>query len=211
MKVLIIHLFLITISINLHAKAVSIKEYRHQSWQENWNDFITNELSKEDYQKMISPSLDENDLKELSCEGFNLEKTTVEERKQFWVVFFSSLVRAESAFHPRAQSRASKGSHGNYGLLQFSKRTALDQCQIEAENIFDVEAQLKCGVKLMNWQLSGAPVGPRQKLLRPDLVNQLFGKKILLWGPLRQNDHGGRARLVNWFKDHLDQLPFCRI
>jgi hypothetical protein len=199
------------ISFATFAKVVTIKEYRHQSWKESWSDVITSELSKENYQNMISLSLDPNDLEELSCLGYNSEKTNSEERKQFWVVFFSSLVRSESAFHPKARSKAPKGGHGNYGLLQLSKRTGRDQCQIQEKDIFDIEAQLKCGVKLMNWQLAGAPVGTQKKLLRPDLVNQLFGKKMLLWGPLRQNDHGGRARLVNWFKSHLDQMPFCQI
>lgn len=206
----IIYFIFCFLSFNILAKPIAIKEYRHQSWNESWSEVITSELSKEEYQKMVKPSLDQEDLKELSCTGFNSEKATNEDRKQFWVVFFSSLVRAESAFHPKAQSRAPKGGHGNYGLLQLSKRTGKDQCQIEADSIFDVESQLKCGVKLMHWQLSGAPVGSQKKLLRPDLVNQLFGKGILLWGPLRQNDHGGRARLVQWFRSHLDQMPFCQ-
>ena len=60
----------------------------------------------------------------------------------------------------------------------------------------------------MNWQLSGAP-DLNGKMKRADLENQIFGKHILLWGPLRQNDKAGRKRLYDWFKIHLNQLPFC--
>lgn len=199
----------ILFSICLNAHSVTIKNYRHQSWDESWSEIITSELSKEKYQDMISLSLNTDDLKELNCLGYNKEKITSEDKKQFWVVFFSSLIRAESAFHLKARSKSARGKYGNYGLLQLAKQTGLDQCQIEAENIFNADAQLRCGVKLMNWQLAGAPAGSKNILRRPDLVNRLFGKKMLLWGPLSQRDHGGRARLVNWFKNHLDQLPFC--
>ncbi|MBY0413139.1 MAG: hypothetical protein K2Q18_03190, partial [Bdellovibrionales bacterium] len=88
--------------------------------------------------------------------------------------------------------------------------TAREQCGLNTlADIANPEEHLRCGVKLMEWQLEGAP-GKNGKLLRPDLKGQLFGKRILLWGPLRKNDLRGRKLLVNWFKSHLDQLPFCK-
>lgn len=156
---------------------------------------------------MITESLDLDDLKSLGCPGFNTADS--DSKKDFWVVFFSALTRSESAFNVNAKSRAPKGGHGNYGLLQLSKATARDQCGLK--DLFEIsnpQKHLRCGVRLMAWQLKGAPVSEK-KLMRPDLKGQLFGKRILLWGPLRQNDKRGRARLVGWFKNHLKQLPFC--
>jgi hypothetical protein len=188
--------------------SVDIANYRNFSWNDSWNEDLRNQLGKEEFKALMNGPVDEDDLKVLSCPGFNLVKDP-ELKKDFWIVFLSSLVRAESAFNPKAQSKAPKGGHGNYGLLQFSKRTAREHCAlVSMEQIANPEAHLRCGVKLLNWQLEGAP-NALGKLLRKDLKNQLFGKGILLWGPLRQNDKKGRALLVGWFKKHRDQLPFC--
>jgi Transglycosylase SLT domain len=188
---------------------VEIKSYKKQSWDNSWNNFISDELDKEKYSALMSENVDEADLRVLDCIGFN-SVTDSSLKKDFWIVFFSSLVRAESAFHLKARSVAPKGGHGNYGLLQFSKSTAREKCQLNSlEEIYDPESHLRCGVSLLSWQLSGAP-GKNGKLQRADLKQQLFGKYIFLWGPLRQNDKRGRALLVNWFKKHLDQLPFCQ-
>lgn len=186
---------------------VEIQTYRPHSWDNSWNDFISNEIDQKNNNNMITEDIDFNDLKSLGCPGFN--SADADSKKDFWVVFFSSLTRAESAFNLNVRSRAPKGGHGNYGLLQLSKATAREQCGInDPKNIANPELHLRCGVKLMAWQLKGAPV-TEKKFMRPDLKGQLFGKYILLWGPLRQNDKRGRALLVGWFKKHLDQMPFC--
>ncbi len=186
---------------------VEVIPFKKHSWSNSWNDTIARELDQKENAPMMS-TLDATDLKELSCPGFN--NADSESKKDFWIVFFSALTRAESAFNPKARSVAPKGGHGNYGLVQLSKRTAREQCGLTPEEISDPHAHLKCAVKLMNWQLSGAP-NASGKLLRSDLQGQLFGKYILLWGPLRQNDKRGRKLLVGWFKKHLDQMSFCSI
>lgn len=184
---------------------VEILPFKKFSWDNSWNESISSELEEKAHSAMLG-KLDEADLKELGCPGFN--SADHEAKKDFWIVFFSALTRAESAFNPMARSKAPKGGHGNYGLLQLSKRTAREQCGLTPEGIAEAHGHLKCGVKLMNWQLSGAPTSSG-KLLRPDLKEQLFGKYILLWGPLRQNDKRGRKLLSGWFKQHLNQLSFC--
>jgi hypothetical protein len=188
---------------------VQIGPYRHASWDNTWNDAINLELDVDSEAAIMAQPIDKADLRELNCTGYN-NVSDQESKKDFWIVFFSSLVRAESAFNANVKSVGSKGGHGNYGLLQLSKRTAREQCGMSnSHDVGTPDEQLRCGVKLMSWQLKGAP-SKNGKLLRPDLRGQLFGKHILLWGPLRQNDRRGRKLLVNWFKSHLDQLPFCK-
>lgn len=204
-------LLIVLLSTNSLQAKVEIGPYHHQSWNNSWNDSIILELSEKEDMPIMNQSLDEEDLKELNCIGYNsLKEKDDELKKDFWIVFFSALVRAESAFNTTVRAKAPKGGHGNYGLLQLSKSTAREQCGLKTlEEISDPGEHLRCGVKLMAWQLEGAP-SAKGKLLRPDLKGQLFGKRILLWGPLRQNDKRGRRLLVNWFKSHLDQLPFCK-
>lgn len=202
-------LFLFILSGALHAK-VEIQRYRHSSWDNSWNEAINSELSKKENSVIMSGIIDIDDLNELNCPGYNTV-TDNELKKDFWVVFLSALVRSESAFNPKAHSRAPKGKTGSYGLLQLTGATARNQCGLNSkEEIADPDNHLRCGVKLLSWQLEGAPTSSGKKR-RPDLEGQLFGKYILLWGPLRQNDKHGRARLTSWFKKHLDQLPFCTL
>lgn len=178
------------------------------SWTSDWSEALYEEMSLVDYQSLLTMPIDEGDLTELKCKGYN-QTTDTELRKDFWIVFLSALTRAESAFNPKAGAVAPKGGHGNYGLLQFSKRTAREKCELDTmEKIYNPKDHLRCGLKLLSWQLHGAPKG-NGRFARPDLKHQLFGKYIFLWGPLRQNDKRGRALLTGWFKKHLDLLPFC--
>lgn len=192
---------------------ISIRPYRKKySWKPEWTLFLKSELSKDEFKSgetaLLNIDIDEDDLTELECTGYNA--ASVEEKKDFWVAFFSALTRAESAFNPKAVSGKSRG-HRSFGLLQLAKQTAKKECGIDPSGpgVLNPEENLKCGLKLMEWQLQGAPSASGKKL-RSDLEGQLFGKYIFQWGPLRQNDHRGRKLLVGWFKDHLDQLPFCR-
>lgn len=209
MKFSILLLFAVIYYPKLYA-AVEINSFKNSSWEKSWNHVISKTLDDEQYFHMLDEALDESDLKELNCLGFNQSTTSRDEKKDFWLVFFSALIRAESAFNPQARAYVPNGKQGNYGLLQFNKTTARDRCDImSVKELLEPSSQLSCGVHLLSWQLKGAP-SKSGKLLRPDLRWQLFGKNILLWGPLRQNDKNGRKLLVSWFKDHLNQLSFCK-
>jgi hypothetical protein len=185
---------------------------KNYSWKTEWTSVISDELRKDEYrvgdQAFLNLEIDEEDLDDLQCDGYN--KANLDEKTDFWVVFFSSLVRAESAFNTNARSKMSRG-HRSYGLLQLSIDTAKSRCGklIGPKDILNPTYNLKCGIKLMHWQLLGAPISNKKKL-RSDLEGQLFGKYMFQWGPLRQNDPRGRNLLVNWFTDHLDQLKFCQ-
>lgn len=197
---------------SVHAD-VQIQAYqRKHSWKNEWTSQILDELKKDEYRlgesAMLNIEIDSEDLDELECVGYN--SASLDERSEFWVVFFSALTRAESGFNATARSALSRG-HRSYGLLQLAKQTAKSQCSMKppASDVFNPEDNLKCGIKLMSWQLLGAPASSGKKR-RPDLAGQIFGKGMFQWGPLRQNDFRGRALLVNWFKDHIEQLKFCR-
>lgn len=191
---------------------VQINSYKkNYSWKQEWTDTIKEELKKEEYRKdsssLLNIEIDEEDLDELECDGYN--KASIDEKTNFWIVFFSALTRAESGFNEKAVSPNKKGPR-SYGLLQIAKLTAKKECGITSpsSSVMNGSDNLKCGIKLMLWQLQGAPLKSGKKF-RPDLEGQLFGKTIFQWGPLRENDRRGRALLVNWFKDHLNQLKFC--
>ena len=179
---------------------VNIKSYHTNEWRPDWSLAIKNSLSDE----MLDRFLDEDDLESLNCPDYNY--ASKEEKIDFWTVFFASLARSESGLNEKAKSPRQRG-HRSYGLLQLAPDTALNQCNLVFldEEILNGADNLSCGVKLMSWQLNGA------NGKRTDLTNQLFGKRILLWGPLRANDKNGRKRLYDFFKQHLDQLSFCSL
>ena len=185
---------------------VQIQPYRKNFfWKEEWSSTIYDELKKDEYSvgenAMLNLEIDEENLDELECDGYN--QASISEKSDFWVVFFSALTRAESAFNPKAGSAKTRG-HRCFGLLQLAKQTAKARCDINPpdSSVFNPDDNLKCGIKLMSWQLHGAPSSSGKKL-RSDLEGQIFGKHIFQWGPLRQNDRRGCNLLVHWFKDHL--------
>jgi hypothetical protein len=201
-------LVIISFLFSNHSSAeLAINAFHNNEWKREWTQAIYSELSREENQEMLHRKIFEADLKNLNCPNYN--DATEMEKKDFWVVFFSSLARSESGLNELAKSRMSRG-HRSYGLLQFAPDTAFRFCQLILldEQILDGEDNLTCGVKLLNWQMAGAPDKSGRKA-RADLENKIFGKKMLLWGPLRQNDKSGRKRLYQWFNAHLDQLPFC--
>ena len=118
---LILPLFLLLISNASHAK-VEIQTYKkNHSWNNSWNDSIASELDQNEELMIMNGKIDLGDLKELNCPGYN-NLTNNDLKKDFWVVFFSALTRAESAFNTKARS------HSNHGLLQLAKATARTQC-----------------------------------------------------------------------------------
>lgn len=210
MKVKFFFLFFLTAATHNVAAEISIRPYSKKfSWKEEWSKSLSLELSRPEYssneQSLLNIEIDKEDLNELSCSGYN--KASYDEKKDFWIAFFSALTRAESAFNSKAVSGKSRG-HRAYGLLQLARQTAKSRCGMDSEAVYIGEENLKCGVKLIQWQLQGAPTTSGRKL-RSDLQGQIFGKYIFQWGPLRQNDRHGRKLLVTWFKNHVDQLSFC--
>jgi len=204
-------IMLVILAKGLHAQ-ISIQPYhKNYSWNQEWSEAIKDELSKESYKNtdsaLFNIMIDREDLNELQCPGYN--NASAEEKTDFWIAFFSGLTRAESGFNPKAVSGKSRG-HRSYGLLQLAKQTAKKECDLDpkSKDVLNPEENLRCGIKLIQWQLQGAPTASGKKL-RSDLEGQLFGKHIFQWGPLRQNDRRGRKLLVSWFKNHLDQMSFC--
>jgi len=202
-------LFLIFLITFKSPAEVKIHSYRQNEWKADWTQSILKTFDDEKVNSMLNRFIDEDDLGLLNCPDYNY--ASVDEKKDFWIVFFSALARAESGLNQKARSPSMRG-HRSYGLLQMAPDTAMNSCNLIfiEEEILEGADNLSCGVKLMNWQLSGAP-NNSGKLKRSDLENQLFGTGILLWGPLRSRDKRGRNMLYSWFNEHLDQLPFCHL
>ena len=182
---------------------------RGPSWQESWSQKIFQEIITEKDHPLITTTIHSDDLKTFSCSNFN--ELAAEQKAAFWIVFFSALTKAESSFNPKARSKAPKGGHGNYGLLQLSKRTARDFCQLdetEENGFYSAENNLICGIKLLSYQIQGAP-NKKGKLVRAKAKGRIFTSPIFFWGPLRAKDFKGKKRLMTWFNQQKDQLPFC--
>lgn len=81
------------------------------------------------------------------------------DRRQFYVMLFSEMVRYESSFNPRASyTEAFPDSKGNpqvsRGLLQLSFDDAKNNgkgCDFKTvEDVYDVRLNLRCGVRILN-------------------------------------------------------------
>ena len=190
------------------SNSLTVNAFRDNNWKIEWTEAIYDELSTDQNHDLLERFINEEDLSRLGCPDYNY--ATEVEKKDFWVIFIASLVRAESGLNEMAKSPKMRG-HQSLGLLQIAPETAMNSCNlVYDEEILVGTENVRCGVKLLNWQLSGAP-NKSGKKKRADLENHLFGKRILLWGPLRSQDYRGRKTLYSWFKDHLDQLPFCNL
>jgi hypothetical protein len=121
-------LCLLTMPFSISAKVEIMPYGKKISWDNSWNELIGNEIDQKENNNMVTEVINQDDLDSLECPGFNT--ADVNSKKDFWVVFLSSLTRAESAFNPNARSHSPKGGNGNYGLLQLSKSTARVQCGI---------------------------------------------------------------------------------
>lgn len=194
-------LFFILIN-NLSANTIVIK---NPLWKTEWSNALMEEFTKNSYAFLENPIVEE-DLDTLFCP--NYFKLSNDEKSIFWVYFFSGLTKAESSFNEKVRSRAPKGGHGNYGLLQLSKRTARTFCELNNEDVYDGVKNLKCGVRLMDYQLKGAP-NQKGKITKTRTLNRIFTSPIFFWGPLRKKDYRGKKILTTWMKNHISQIPNC--
>jgi hypothetical protein len=178
----------------------------NNKWPDDYNKAISKELNKDEYIEFLERKIDLSNLKNLNCTHYN--NANKDEKIEFWQAFLLGLTRAESNFNPLAKSKisrkgkksANKNAHRSFGLLQLAPDTAKRFCHlIEIDEIFDPIKNLTCGVKLLNYQLSGGK-DENGNQLRPDLENKLFGKRMFLWGPLRSKDFIGRKLLYLEFK-----------
>jgi len=186
------------ICLNIHAD-LDFKLHGKNSWDLEWTKVIKSKILETE---ILNRSIDTDDLAQLKCDSYN--NLSKEDKLDFWVLFFASLSASESGLNEKARNKK------YYGLLQIHPSTAKKLCNLEngSKVLLDPVVNLTCGVTLLDWQLAGAIV--RGKQTRPDLENQIFGKNILLWGPLREKDFKGRKRLYNFFFKHVDQISACR-
>jgi hypothetical protein len=132
---------------------VKINSYHKYEWKTEWTEALSNTLLHEDHKLMLNRFIDEDDLNELNCPDYNY--ASLEEKLDFWQVFFASLVRSESGLNEKARSPKMRG-HRSYGLLQLAPQTAKRFCDLTSieNDILDGAKNLSCGIKLLSWQLS---------------------------------------------------------
>ena len=190
-------------SLNLSANdVVLIKDKR---WNDEWSLHLYNELVNNNHQ-ILKNDIVQSDLNTLSCPNYlNLSS---EDKGKFWIYFFAGLSKAESSFNFKVRSVAPKGGHGNYGLLQISKRTGRDFCNLAPEEILIPEKNLSCGLKLMDYQLRGAPT-KNGKITKKRTLNKIFTSPMFLWGPLRAKDYRGKKIVTQWMNKHTSMIPGC--
>ncbi len=181
-------------------------EIEHPKWKQEWTTAIKVQLSQNSQSALLQSSIYQEDTARLGCPNFN--QLSAEEKIHFWVVFFSGLSKAESNFYERAKARAPKGGHGNYGLLQISKQTARNFCSLSPEEILIGDKNLECGLKLMEYQVTGAPT-KNGKVTREKIVGRIFTSPMFMWGPLRKNDLRGTKKLTSWTNQHLAKIEKC--
>ncbi len=199
MKLLIISLSILT----LNAFALNIE---HPKWKQEWTMAIKDELNQNSQSALLQSSLNQEDTAKLGCPKFN--QLNAEEKINFWVIFFSGLSKAESNFYEKAKARAPKGGHGNYGLLQISKQTARNFCSLSPEEILKGDKNLACGLKLMEYQVTGAPT-KNGKITKEKILGRIFTSPMFMWGPLRKNDFRGTKKLTTWTTQHLAKIERC--
>lgn len=181
-------------------------QIENSKWKAEWTKALIEKMD-ENNSSFLNNHLNSEDLNTLYCPNYlNL---THNEKKQFWIYFFSGLTKAESGFNAKIRSKAPKGGHGNYGLLQLSKRTARVLCQLSPEDVYDPIKNLKCGITLMDYQLKGAP-NDKGKITKKRTLNRIFTSPIFFWGPLRKKDYRGKKVLTTWMKTHTSKLPSCQ-
>lgn len=187
---------------NILAQTVSINDTR---WKQEWSEEIKQAATLNT--NLLSNTIEQKDLEILFCPNYN--QLSENDKTLFWIYFFSGLAKAESSFNSNARSKAPKGGHGNYGLLQLSKRTARVLCNLNDKDILDPQKNLSCGIKLMNYQLKGAP-NKNGKITKKRTLNRIFTSPIFFWGPLRQKDYRGKKILTSWMKSHIINIPNCQ-
>lgn len=131
---------------------------------------------------------------------------TSEDRQLFWAALLSSLAKRESSFSPLVKFvetnilDANGNSVVSRGLLQISQESANSyNCGIsDAEQLHDVTTNLRCGVRILNRQVSKAG----------SIATRLNGRWVgaaSYWSPFRKED--AREDVGKWVRSQT----YCTI
>ncbi len=179
-------------------KISELKWYETQ-WDEKWSDGLLKNIETTD---ITTITLLREDLEQVQCQGYS--NATLQEKQNFWVVFFASMAAFESSFNPELRFYEESLEEFSEGLLQLSlsDRSSSPLCNhINEETLLEPTLNLKCGLGIMLRQLKGSPS-------RDLLPGTLFPKKAYYWSVLTRPS--SKTKVIEFFKSHLIQLSFCK-
>jgi len=136
-------------------------------WKNRWSETIVEAIDLYG-PNLLNQEISDNDLSAINCLGFN--KANHEQKKQLWKVIFASIARYESNYRsermkPRNYRDVIRSAQNKVpmGILQLGTgATAHGKGCSGAKSakwLLDPINNLKCGVQIMNNQLSGGRSG----------------------------------------------------
>lgn len=168
-------------------------------WQKSWSNDLLKYLEEETYLPQMN--LLEGDLRRLNCLGYN--QSAPSERKTFWLVFMAAISSQESAFNPKTRYWEDSLNEWSEGLFQLSisDRKPKGGCSlINRRSILTPRPNIFCALDIMENQVHGF-----QRRQMPQ--GTLFPIRPYYWSVLTRPK--ARMRVIEFFKRHLDELPFC--
>jgi hypothetical protein len=168
------------------------------SWQKAWSNDLLKYLDETYLPEM---NLSQGDLARLGCPGYNQAKAQT--RKTFWLVFMASISSQESAFNPKTRYWEDSLDEWSEGLFQLSlsDRKPKGGCSlINSRSILTPRPNIFCALDIMENQVLGS-----RRYQRPR--GTLFPSRPYYWSVLTRPK--AQAKVIEFFKRHLDELPFC--
>jgi hypothetical protein len=168
------------------------------TWQDKWSKAMMSYL---DEIALIDLPVNESDLRQVNCSGHR--QATREERKHFWIVFMASISSQESAFNPKTRYYERALGEWSEGLFQLSvsNRKPKGGCSlINKQTILRPLPNIYCALVIMENQVRGS-----RRYHRPTGV--LFPTRPYYWSVLTRMP--AKGRVIEFFKRHIDDLPFC--
>lgn len=186
--------------LNLKFKTISAQNI----WESNYSQSILHYLGRAELSTLIDTEINANDLKMLGCSGYS--RSSIFEKKKFWVIFMASIAHAESSLNPRAVYREKDGTLSS-GLLQIDVLSANRHTQtytdylFSQQDLFNTDLNLMAGLYIMKHQLEGSI-----NAQRPELIGRLFTDRSYYWSVLTLK----RDLIIKSFLHNSRfNLPFC--
>lgn len=184
-----------------HSKIPTIsglRWYPQNKWNPQWSKALISFVEREGINEV---HLNQNDLNTLGCPSYN--RSSLREKTHFWTVFLASIASQESAFNPLTRYWEAPLKEWSEGLLQLSvsnQKPSGGCAGINSATILQPIPNLRCGTHIMNRQLRGD-----SRRGRP--AGKLFPTPAYYWSTL--TSPAGKSRVIEFFKRHLNQMPFC--
>ncbi len=188
-----------------------------KGWKDEWSKKVVSvlETKKEISDSMLKDSdlINKKSLSKLGCNGYKF--ATPNERKRFWITFIAAMTYAESGLNAKTTYKEKNGTT-SAGLLQIDYHNANAYCsearsmgrKFTHKDMLDADLNLECGIHILQQQLTAR----RPRAIRKQGKGNLFVERS--WGDssnwsVLKLGLGGNTKVINQFKKHLPQLPFC--